>query len=466
MLRNARKRGPFALCCVVCLGFLSGMYVQTLAAAWPPKDPAVVAQLESFAAEKEDQAGATNGHIMAEEFKTFFDAGKKGDWLEVSNQFKELSRHAPAYSHTGKTDERLCGTLWEAIKETWGGYDAFASGEEKYSASFARDVIDSIPPGSIYFGGTDQGRFLITAMQKSQVKGTPFFTLTQNPLADNAYLEYLRSMYGHAIHIPSAGESQQCFQSYVTDAAQRSHNHQLKSGEDVTMKDGRVQVSGQVAVMAINALIVKTIFDENTDRNFFIEESFALDWMYPYLEPHGVIFKLNRRPLAALSGEMTRQDHEYWGKLVRPMIGSWLNTETSVEQLAGFADRVFVQRDFSGFDGDLSYARNSYTQKLFAKERSSIGDLYLWRARHAADGFEKKRMWAEADFAFRQAFALCPYALEAVAGYVGLLSDEERKSDALLIVKTAKKTADTNIPGGSDDNWIRDYLSRMEESMK
>ena len=61
---------------------------------------------------------------------------------------------------------------------------------------YANDIIASIPPGSIYFGGTDPGRFLITAMEKSQVNADPFFLLTQNALADGNYLDYLRSMYG------------------------------------------------------------------------------------------------------------------------------------------------------------------------------------------------------------------------------------------------------------------------------
>ena len=44
-------------------------------------------------------------------------------------------------------------------------------------------------------------------MEKSQVKADPFFPLTQNALADNTYLEYVRSMYGGKIYVPTTEDS-------------------------------------------------------------------------------------------------------------------------------------------------------------------------------------------------------------------------------------------------------------------
>ena len=68
----------------------------------------------------------------------------------------------------------------------------------------------------------------------------------------------------------------------------------MKPGEDVNIENGRVQVSGQVAVMVINGLLCKVIFDNNPTNEFFVEESFPLDWMYHYETPFGVIMKINR----------------------------------------------------------------------------------------------------------------------------------------------------------------------------
>ena len=60
----------------------------------------------------------------------------------------------------------------------------------------------------------------------------------------------------------------------MTDAHRRSQLGQLKYGEDVKESGGKVQVSGQVAVMQINGLLTKVIFDKNPENEFFVEESF------------------------------------------------------------------------------------------------------------------------------------------------------------------------------------------------
>ncbi len=99
------------------------------------------------------------------------------------------------------------------------------------------------------------------------------------------------------IRTPSNEESQRSFQEYMNDAQARMAKGQLRPGEDVRVIENRVQVSGQVAVMAINALLCKVIFDNNPTNEFFVEESFPLDWMYPHLTPFGIIMKLNREQL-------------------------------------------------------------------------------------------------------------------------------------------------------------------------
>ena len=348
--------------------------------------------------------------------------------------------------------------------ETWGALDAFGEGDEKYSAMFGNDIIESIPPGSIYFGGTDPGRFIVTALQKSHVKADPFFTLTQNALADSSHLDYLHGMYGDKIHVPTTNDSQKCFQDYMEDAQKRLQNHQLRPGEDVrTGPDGKIQVSGQVSVMEINGLMVKIILDKNPDREFYIEESFPFDWMYPHLEPHGLIFKINRQPLPRLSDEIVEQDHDYWRGLVRPMIGDWLTDDTPVEQVAAFAKKTFGKQDFSGFTGDPRFIQNAYSHRTFSKLRSSIAGLYAWRLKHATDASEKERLAHETDFAFRQAWALCPYSPEAVFRYVNFLLEQKRVADALIVAETA-----TQMPAmqGRDGEQLRSLVEQLKKFQK
>jgi len=53
-------------------------------------------------------------------------------------------------------------------------------------------------------------------------------------------------------------------------------------------------------------------------------------------------------------------------------------------------------------------------------------------------------MTREADRAFRQAFALCPYSPEAVFRYVNLLVELRRTDDARLVATTASKVDPKN----------------------
>jgi outer membrane murein-binding lipoprotein Lpp len=431
-------------------------------ASFQSLNPEVAAQLKSFVAEKEAQANAATNQTPSE-FQAFFAAAAKGDWPAVSNAFVEFRKHAGQYEHFGKTDERLHGTAWQAVLETWGALDAFGEGDEKYSAAFGNDIIASIPAGSIYFGGTDPGRFLVTAMCKSQVNADPFFVLTQNALADSTYLDYLHAMYGEKIYVPTLEDSRKCFQDYTEDAQRRMQSHQLMPGENVKMVDGKVQVSGQVAVMGINGLLAKVVFDKNPGREFYIEESFPLDWMYPYLEPHGLIFKINHQPLPGLSDEIVGQDHDYWRSLVRPMIGDWLNDDTPVEQVAAFAKKTFGKQDFAGFTGDPRFIQNDYAHKTFSKLRSSQAGIYAWRLKQAADMSEKERMARAADFAFRQAWALCPDSAEAIFRYVNFLLARNRSADALVVAETA---AQMPVNQGKDGGQIRNLVEQLKKIQK
>lgn len=427
------------------------------------KNPELAAQLKSFVAEKEAQANAA-ANPMPSEFKSFFDAAEAGDWLSASNTFMELRKRAGQSEPSGNTDERLRGTAWQAVLETWGALDAFGEGDEKYSMAFGTNLIASIPAGSIYFGGTDAGRFIITALQKSQVRADPFFTLTQGALADATYLAYLRGMYGTMIWTPTEEDSKKCFQEYQQDVAQRRSQNQLLPGENVSVgADGKMQVSGLMSEVQVDGRLAKIIFDKNPDREFYLEESFPFDWMYPYLEPHGLIFKINRQPLPGLSDEVVEQDHDYWRRLVRPMIGDWLTDDTPVEQVAAFAKKTFGVQDFSGFTGDPRFIQNAYSHRMFSKLRSSIAGIYLWRRDHATGEQEKKRMSEAGDFAFRQAWALCPYSAEAVFRYVNFLLKEKRISDGLLVAETAAQMPSMQ---GQEGQQLRDLVAQLKKFQK
>jgi hypothetical protein len=332
------------------------------------------------------------------------------------------------------------------------------------------------------------------------------YIITQNALADGTYLEYIRSHYNRStqkdppffqellrgkpeqeqgyktnflawiagkaldtpfeklgasiearrrregvyppkeMYIASPEDSQRCFQEYLSDAQQRLQKGQLKPGEDVRYVDNRVQVSGQVAVMSINGLLTKVMFDHNPTNEFFVEESFPLEWMYPHLTPFGVIMKINRQTLPSLSEEVFARDHEFWARYSERLIGNWITYDTPVKEIVAFVEKVYLRHDFSGFKGDRKFVRDDQAQKAFSKLRSSIGGIYAWRmSAQCPPEFRPKtneefeRVRKEADFTFRQSFAFCPYSPEAVFRYVQLLTQFGRYEDALLIAETCQK---------------------------
>lgn len=441
--RRAPRAWLLGLCGVAVLGLAAAVAAQKPEA--PAPAPATTSpaprwfdgRLRAFFAAKQAQARQLAERAkqpIAPEVWPYFDAGIRGDWQTATNLWSAMRRRAHQYE--GTTSDDTLDPVWSPILETDLAWEQFANWQERYVLAFGKDIIKSIPPGSIYFGGTDPGRGVITAMSESHAEGKPFYTITQNALADNTYLEYLRAMYGPAISTPTAEDSQKCFVEYMDDAQRRLAEHKLKPGEDVQVKDGRLEIRGQAAVMAINALLAKVVFDRNPGREFYIEESFALDWMYPYLSPNGLVMKINRRPLPRLSEELVQQDHEYWSRYLRPLLGDWLNYDTSVAEVAAFVEKVYLKHDRHGFTGDPQFLEDTSAQKAFSKLRSSTGGIYDWRRTNAKTADEKQRMTKEADFAFRQAFALCPTSPEALFRYVKLLLSESRLDDARLLART------------------------------
>jgi RNA polymerase sigma factor (sigma-70 family) len=381
--------------------------------------------LKDFVAQKEAQATAAAeaaGTELLPEYKSLFAAAGQGTWPEIRKLWENLRRRAPQF---GGNDGRLMGTQWETIKEVWGAYDNIEGGKVKYPLDFASNIIESIPAGSIYLGGTDPGRFLITALQKSQTNADPFFTLTQNALADTSYLAYLQSFYGGKISIPTEKDSKRMYE------------------------DAKARAAGSVTVPEMNGNLTRFIFDKNPDREFYVEENLPIDWMMPYLEPHGLIMKLNRQPLPRLTEGTTQEDHDYWTKKLSPVIGDWLHDNTQVKEVCAFTQKVYLQHNLSGFKGDPEFARNDWAQKWLSKLRISIAGLYVWRAgvpqlgrpAPAQNGLtsesERQRLEEEADFAFRQCVALCPRSPEVAYYYSSFLMHQQRNADALLVGELA-----------------------------
>lgn len=296
------------------------------------------------------------------------------------------------------------------------------------------------------------------------------------------------------IYIPSPDDSQRCFQDYTEDVARRQQLGQLKPGEDVHVENGRVQVSGQVAVMEINGLLCKVIFDNNPTNSFYVEESFPLDWMYPYETPFGIIMKINRQPLAQLPDNVFALDYEFWRKYSARLCGNWITYDTTVQQIADFVDQVYIHNNYANYIGNRAFVRDEDAQKAFSKLRSSQAGMFFWRCFPKSPGNPsgcppeycqktaagQEALLKETEFAFKQAFAFCPYSPEAVYRYVNFLLQMAQMQagtghldkadhyfdDAILVGQTCQKLDPYNTQITDLINSVKSYKAQTAERAK
>src|SRR5579862_9904219 len=305
---------------------------------------------------------------------------------------------------------------------------------------------------AVLYGGTDPGRFVPTYMIFVESQAPPHartrmakypesadfdrrdvYIITQSALADRRYAESIRDHYGvgrpdprnpetmndrpgwqrmllalawehlgrdqaypkRPIWIPGEADLETALRQYLDDLRGR----QPLPGEEVKIENGHVSVQGVTSVMAVNGFIAKAIFDHNKEAHtFYVEESYMIPWMYPYLEPYGTILKINNNPIPALTPEMVARDRAYWDAL------------------------------FGSLRNDPRFQRDDVAQKTFSKLRSTIGGLYAFR-----------HMTAEAEYAYQQAIALCPDSPEGSFRLAQLYVDLGRFDDGVAVLEEYRK---------------------------
>ena len=249
------------------------------------------------------------------------------------------------------------------------------------------DWPPAMDPFSIFFGGTDPGRFVPTYMIYSADFRPDVYLITQNALADGTYMSVERDLYGDEIWIPSNDDSAEAFNIYV-DEVQRGVR---PANGDLKIENGRVQVTGALGVMEINGILTKMMWDHDRLRHaFYVEESYVIPWMYPYLSPHGLIMKLNadRTPY---DPKTAAKDRDFWDWYTRRLL----------------SDPMY-RRDFAG-------------QKSFSKLRAAIAGLYTKQGRHA-----------DAAQAYREACLLYPASPEASFRYAQEILLPSRRWETIL----------------------------------
>ena len=287
---------------------------------------------------------------------------------------------------------------------------------EKFKAEYP---TPGYPPpmgtNAIFFGGTDPGRFVPTYMIYCAKVRSDVYLITQNALADNTYMSVMRDLYGDMIWIPSQQDSNYAFQKYVEDV----QAGRIPAGAEVQFQDGRVSVQGVQGVMMINGILAKMIFEANKHKHpFYVEESYVIPWMYPYLEPHGLIMKINAETLPSLSPDVVQNDRKFW---------DW------------YAQRLLSNPKFT---------RDVVARKTFSKLRGAIAGIYAYR-----------RMYPEAEYAFQQAIDLYPLSPEANFRLADVLMQQRKFTDARQLIEKFLKLDPKNAK-------VAEFLNQIRETEK
>ena len=266
---------------------------------------------------------------------------------------------------------------------------------------------------AIFYGGTDPGRFVPTYMIYCAKVRTDVYLITQNALADNTYMSVMRDLYGDTIWIPSQQDSNVAFQKYVEDV----QAGRIPAGAEVQFQDGRVSVQGVQGVMMINGILARMIFDYNKHKHpFYVEESYVIPWMYPYLEPHGLIMKINNDQIPNLSPDLVENDRKFW---------DW------------YTDRLLSNPKF---------LRDVVARKTFSKLRGAIAGIYSYR-----------RMFDQAEYAFQQAIDLYPLSPEANFRLADVHMQQREFTDARILIEKFLKLDPANTK-------VRDFLNQIRET--
>ena len=274
---------------------------------------------------------------------------------------------------------------------------------------------EPMEPYSIFFGGTDPGRFVPTYMIYSALYRPDVYLITQNALADDTYMSVERDLYGDEIWIPSKEDSAEAFNVYV-DEVQRGVR---PANGDLKIENGRVQVTGALGVMEINGILTKMMHDHDRLRHsFYVEESYVIPWMYPYLSPHGLIMKINAEK-TPYDAKRATKDMDFWDWYTRRLL-----------------DDPMYRRDFAG-------------QKSFSKLRAAIAGLY-----------QKQGRYREAAQAFREAVALYPASPEATFRYAQEILMPFRRWDTVLEMMDYTDAID---PNNRRTASLRNYILRIRE---
>ena len=297
-------------------------------------------------------------------------------------------------------------------------YDSCSQRGRWFGWDFGHDMLRDLPLGSVVLGGTDPGRFVPTYMilgestQPPDAKRDPDFDrrdlyiITQNGVGEPLYRKYLADHYGAERPKPRnaferwLGRADAYPERPLVFPTEQEINDAVSKEMDASMAKGTMDPS------LPHSVVTRLIWEKNRDlHEFFVEESFPMEWSYDHAEPHGLVYRINRESLKEIPPDLVRKDFEFWDAYVRKL------------------------------KDNPEYAKDYDAQRSFSKLRASSGNLYRYR-----------KMDAEAERAYRQALELWQGNGESLNALNSMLWDRG-DFDAVLAMLQPALDADPNNIG-------------------
>ena len=362
----------------------------------------IVAQrLVQFGKSQHDRVYALAKHFkvnVPDGVERFFAAVEGGRWEEIEAAFNAIRGE-----HASQPRSEELWPVWRSIQETWGAAREAHNWPAQKLLDYGEAVLGSLRPGMIYVGGTDPGAFITTMLNETS-EGERHIVFTQNALASGPYLDHLNFLYGDRLNTLTQDDSKRIFDDYTADARKRlEHDQQFPdepkqvlAGENIKIVDGKVQVTGQVAVMAINEKLFQLLMEKNSNVSFAMEESFPFKSIFSGATALGPIMELRAQDENGLTRERATQAVDYW--------------RTTAEQFNTAADDSLFPR--------LAYAKMASAQAGLLLDRGYA---------------------AEAEQAFRLANQIGPGSPEAIYRLLNLLTEQGRSEDALAAAEAAQR---------------------------
>ncbi len=304
------------------------------------------------------------------EYTAILQAVASNDMPAASNAFENLKKSMRDSKGLSEVSDSL---LWHDTHEIYGALEQFSNWSPALIEMYGKDILRTITSNGIFFGGTDAGRFAITAFQETTRQ--PFYVISQAQLVDLKYIAFLRGRVDSSVWLPSEED--------------------LKSAS----KNNPGNLSGFSRSLSINGTVAKMIFDQNkASHEFWVDQSYAISWMFPLLQPDGLIMKLNPEP-TKLTSEMVEEDRRFWD---------------------AYEEKLIAHPD---------YARDTSAQGAFSHMRYSLAQILAVQGQTDA-----------AEYAFKQAMRLCSANPGPVVGLAQqVYARSGRWIEAIALVEEFKK---------------------------